>query len=126
MSIQSLNSVVTGSLSLPRQQQSAPEATSSTGTPATATQGLLEPPTTTQSSQGSREQLNEAVKATNDFVSLVNSAVEFTTDDDTQITVVKVIDKNTKEVIRQIPSEEMLAIAKALDTVQGLLVRQQA
>ena len=126
MNIQSLNSVVTGSLSLPRQQQSAPEATSSTGTPATATQGLQETPTTTQSIQGSREQLNEAVKATNDFVSLVNSAVEFTTDEDTEITVVKVIDKSTKEVIRQIPSEEMLAIAKALDTVQGLLVRQQA
>ena len=52
--------------------------------------------------------------------------VTISLDDDTGITVVKVVDKNTKEVVRQIPSEEMLAIAKALDTVQGLLVRQKA
>ena len=90
------------------------------------TQDLQETPIATQNVQSSREQLKEAVKATNDFVSLVNNAVEFSLDDDTGITVVKVIDKNTKEVVRQIPSEEMLAIAKALDTVQGLLVRQKA
>ena len=32
----------------------------------------------------------------------------------------------TNEVIRQIPSEEMLEIAKALDRLQGLLVKQKA
>ena len=40
--------------------------------------------------------------------------------------MVKVVDQSTKEVIRQIPSEEMLAIAKALDSLKGLLVRQTA
>ena len=125
MNIQSLNSAVIGNVSPPRQQQTAPEATP-ISTPAATTQALQETPATTQPpKEGGLEQIKEAVKATNDFVSLVNSAVEFTVDDDTQLTVVKVIDKGTKEVIRQIPSEEMLAIAKALDTVQGLLVRQK-
>ena len=124
MNIQSLNSAVIGSLSPPRQQQTSAEATS-VPPPAVAAQAPQETPTTAQSAPGGLEQINEAVKATNDFVSLVNSAVEFTVDDDTKLTVVKVIDKSTKEVIRQIPSEEMLAIAKALDTVQGLLVRQK-
>jgi len=104
----------------------APEAAPAANSPAMRTQDLQETPIATQNVQSSREQLKEAVKATNDFVSLVNNAVEFSLDDDTGITVVKVIDKNTKEVVRQIPSEEMLAIAKALDTVQGLLVRQKA
>ena len=125
MNIQSLNSAVIGNVSPPRQQQTASEATA-TSTPAATTQTLQEMPTATQpTEEGGLAQIKEAVKATNDFVSLVNSAVEFTVDDDTQLTVVKVIDKGTKEVIRQIPSEEMLAIAKALDTVQGLLVRQK-
>ena len=125
MNIQSLNSAVIGNVSPPRQQQTAQEATA-TSTPAATTQTLQETPAATQPpKEGGLEQIKEAVKATNDFVSLVNSAVEFTVDDDTQLTVVKVIDKGTKEVIRQIPSEEMLAIAKALDTVQGLLVRQK-
>ncbi len=41
-------------------------------------------------------------------------------------TVVKVVDKETGDMIRQIPSEETLAIAKALDRLQGLLIRQNA
>ena len=126
MNIQSLNSAVISSVSVPRQQQAATEAAPAASSPAMRTQDLQETPIATQNVQSNREQLKEAVKATNDFVSLVNNAVEFSLDDDTGITVVKVIDKNTKEVIRQIPSEEMLAIAKALDTVQGLLVRQKA
>ena len=40
--------------------------------------------------------------------------------------IVKVMDNATKEVIRQIPSVEMLAIAKALDKIQGLLIKQKA
>ena len=36
------------------------------------------------------------------------------------------VDKATKEVIRQIPSEEMIAMAKALDSIKGLFVKQQA
>ena len=126
MNIQSLNSAMISSVSIPRQQQTSPEAALAANSPATTTQNIQEMPAATQNVQTSREQLKEAIKATNDFVSLVNNAVEFSLDDDTGITVVKVIDKNTKEVVRQIPSEEMLAIAKALDTVQGLLVRQKA
>ena len=40
--------------------------------------------------------------------------------------MVKVIDSNTQEVIKQIPSEEMIAIAKALDKLKGLLLQQKA
>jgi len=40
--------------------------------------------------------------------------------------VVRIIDRATKEVIRQMPSEEMLSIAKALDSIKGLFVTQTA
>jgi len=70
--------------------------------------------------------LQEAVKATNDFIKPINSSVEFSMDKDTGETVVKIVDTTTKEVIRQIPSEEMLSIAKALDKIQGLLIKQSA
>lgn len=73
-----------------------------------------------------RDQLNWAVKATRDFVGIVNSSLEFTVDEETGTSIVKIVDKETKELIRQIPSEEMLSIAKALDTIKGLLVRQKA
>ena len=74
----------------------------------------------------SPEQLQTAVDAANEFVKPINSAVEFSVDKDSGQMVVKVMDISTKEVIRQIPSEEMLAISKALDQIQGLLIRQKA
>jgi flagellar protein FlaG len=36
--------------------------------------------------------------------------------------VVRVIDSETKELIRQIPSEELLAISRRLEAATGLLV----
>ena len=125
MNIQPLNSTAISNLPPPRQQQaSSPETPVPAAAPTAATQAVQET-AAAQRAPGSLDQLKEAVKATNDFVNLVNNSVEFSLDDDTGATVVKVIDKETKEVVRQIPSEEMLAIAKALDTVQGLLVRQK-
>lgn len=50
----------------------------------------------------------------------------FSIDNDTGKTVVKVVDSVTDKVIRQIPSEELIAIAKALDKFQGLLLKQEA
>lgn len=65
------------------------------------------------------DQLNRAIK-------LMANNLQFTIDEDTGINVVKVVDTDTKEVIRQFPSEEILSIAKALDQLQGMLVRDKA
>ncbi len=72
------------------------------------------------------EAIEQAVKNVNDFVKPINNSLSFNLDQDTGQTVIKVVDLSTQEVIRQIPSEEMLAIAKALDTMKGLLVQQKA
>lgn len=74
----------------------------------------------------SHQELNKAVKAVSDFVGTVNSSLKFSVDDDTGQTVVKVIDDATKEVIKQFPSEQMVELAKALDSLTGLLVQQKA
>lgn len=51
--------------------------------------------------------------------------LEFTVDEETGIDVVKVVDTQSQEVIRQMPTEEMLAIAKALDKLQGMLIKDK-
>lgn len=66
------------------------------------------------------EKLNEFVKATS------NSDVQFTVDDESGIRVIKVVDPETKEIIRQMPSKEAVEIAKALGKLQGMLIRQTA
>jgi len=40
--------------------------------------------------------------------------------------VVKMVDTETEEVLRQFPSEEMLAISKSIDRMQGLLINREA
>ena len=73
-----------------------------------------------------REQLRTAVQNLHEYIQPINSGVEFSISDETKQVVVKVVDSQTKEVIRQIPSEEMISIAKALDSLKGLLIRQKA
>lgn len=70
--------------------------------------------------------LQDAVKKLNDTVAPALQTVEFEIDEDTDKTVVKVIDKESKEVIRQMPNEEALAFSKTLDKLQGLVIRQTA
>ena len=74
----------------------------------------------------SREAVDRALKDIKEFVSVVAQNLQFTVDKETGKTIIKVTDASTKEVIRQIPSEEILAIAKALDRFRGLLIEQKA
>lgn len=74
----------------------------------------------------SEEQLDNAVSNINNVLSLRSQELEFTVDKESERTIVTVIDKNTKEVIRQMPSREALEIAKALDRLQSLLTKQTA
>jgi flagellar protein FlaG len=72
------------------------------------------------------EQIKQAVQEIRKLVAPAAQSLQFSVDDATGKTIVRVVDSATKEVIRQIPSEEVLAIARALDRLQGLLLRQKA
>ena len=72
-------------------------------------------------------QVQEAVDHVNQVMKQNNSNVEFSIDKDTKQTVIKVVESGTGVVIRQFPSEEMLAISRAIDQMQhSLLVNQKA
>jgi flagellar protein FlaG len=73
----------------------------------------------------SRDQIDQAMEEMKQALPAVARNLQFSIDNDTGQTVVKVVDTSTKEVIRQIPSEELIAITKALDTFTGLLVKQK-
>lgn len=74
----------------------------------------------------SEKEVKEAAHQVQEFVKTMSSDLLFSVDEDSGSFVVKVVDRATQEVIRQIPSEEMLALSKALERLQGLLVKQQA
>jgi flagellar protein FlaG len=70
--------------------------------------------------------LETAVKKLNDLVAPALQTVEFSIDAQSERLVVKVVDTSTKQVLRQIPNEEVLAMSKTLDKLQGLIGRQTA
>lgn len=74
----------------------------------------------------SRDILEKAREQVQKLFNLTRSELKISIDDDLGVQVVKIMDVSTDEVIRQIPSEEMLELAKSLDKVLGLLVRDKA
>ena len=70
--------------------------------------------------------VQRAVSAVSEMLSPLARGLQFAVDAETGETVVRVVDTGTNEVLRQIPSREMLAIARALDRVQGLLIQERA
>lgn len=95
-----------------------------TATARSASSSLRPPPQNNQ--EPSRAQLDQAVSELNQSSQIKTQGLEFSVDEDSQRTVVKVVDQETKEVLRQIPTKEALALAKAFDATKGSLISQSA
>jgi len=70
----------------------------------------------------SEEQVEQAVAKLNDYVQQSERKLEFKVDDDSGQTVVRVFNKGSDELIRQIPNEEALELAKRLSLEEPLVV----
>lgn len=73
-----------------------------------------------------KDELAHALKSINSALKDRTPGLEFSIDSASDRAVVKVIDKDTHEVIRQMPSREAMEIAQALDKLQSLMARQTA
>lgn len=76
--------------------------------------------------QPAANEVEQAVKTLNDFTAMVAQDVRFSMDEESGKTIVKVVDTATQEVLRQFPSVEALSIARSIDKMQGLLIREKA
>ena len=72
-----------------------------------------------------RERVVEAIKRIQEFVDETQRGLQFSIDDDTGRIVVKVIARHSGEVIRQLPSEEALELAKRLQDAGSILFSRQ-
>ena len=77
--------------------------------------------------EAGQEQLEETVEELNQMVQSVRRNLQFSIDKESGRTVIKVIDSDSEEVIRQIPPEEVLALARRLvDMVEepGVIIQE--
>jgi len=83
--------------------------------------------------QPSAQQLKSAVESLNQAMRKSTPNLEFSVDADTKKQIVKMVDTQTGTLIRQYPSEEVVAIARSIDQFlanqqvqHGLLLNQKA
>ncbi len=120
MIIQNINSAAPAPR-LTRDSAPAPVVAPGTGTaPVDLPQAAVRSDPTPAQLQSMADNANKAMRQ-------INSNVEFSVDEVTNKTVVKVVESQTGQIVMQIPSEEMLAITRAIDRAQqGILLRQKA
>lgn len=71
----------------------------------------------------SPEQLDKMVDELNTFIQDVRRELRFSVDHESGRTVIKVIDSESQEVIRQIPPEDVKGMTELLDGRSGLLMQ---
>jgi len=75
--------------------------------------------------QLSKEEVQAAVSKLKEYVETYKRNIQFSVDDDTGRTIVKLLDSENK-VLRQIPSEELLDLVKSIEQNKGLLLVDEA
>jgi flagellar protein FlaG len=94
---------------------------------------VTETPVKASHAPPSSEQLRGAVEHINKAMQQSKQNVEFSVDPTTKTPVVRMVDSETGKLLRQYPSEEVLAIAQSIDQYlsqhqmqQGILLKQKA
>lgn len=88
--------------------------------PQTAVKPVAEQSLSTAQLQGVVDSINKALKQS-------NKNLEFSLDPESNRSIMRLVDSETGDVIRQFPSEDAIAISKAIDRMQqGMLLKQEA
>lgn len=76
--------------------------------------------------QPERSELEQTVQDLNGLVQDLQRQVRFSLDDNSGEMIVKVVDRQTDNVIRQIPSEEVLQLREKLEQATGAIFKAEA
>jgi flagellar protein FlaG len=80
----------------------------------------------TKYNQPTKDSIAKAAEQIQSFVQSMGRNLNFSVDQTTGYHVVRVVNPETNEVVRQLPSEEMLKIAQTMSQLNNVLVSQRA
>jgi flagellar protein FlaG len=87
---------------------------------------VIKPSNVDASSQPTREVVAKAAADLQQFVQSMGRNLSFSVDESTGYHVVRVVNPNTGELVRQLPSEELLKISRDFQRLNNVLVSQRA
>ena len=73
-----------------------------------------------------RAEIDRVVQKAGEVVESIDPRLKFEIDDDTERVVVKIVNRESGEIIRQFPPEEVLELDKYLSGLKGLLLEERA
>lgn len=131
MSISPVNVTTVNQYSAPDQSQGQVQGSNQTqgsnqSQESSQVQGQSQTQGSGHTAEPSLKQIQAAVDKINNVVHSANTDVQFKVDHSSGRVVVQVMDTHNHEVLRQIPSKETMAIAQALDKLQGIIIHNQA
>ncbi|MCI2962192.1 flagellar protein FlaG [Shewanella sp. N2AIL] len=115
---QTLGSITAKDVELKRNEQAQTQTQANTITPSPDSEGVNQEP--------DAEKLNEVATELTDMMSMMRKGLAFKVDDQSGRPIVTVLDRDTGDIIRQMPTEEALALAEKLSEVTGLLMKTEA
>ncbi|WP_413732580.1 MULTISPECIES: flagellar protein FlaG [unclassified Shewanella] len=80
----------------------------------------------TQGNEADTQALIELTESLTDMMTLMRKGLEFRVDETQGAPVVSVMDMDSGELIRQIPTEEALALAEKMSEIAGVLMKTEA
>lgn len=120
----SVESITSGAVPNPAVTSMAPRPTTETQ-PVQSVQAQRVLPTERASAPKiSPQELDKSIEQIQVMMDLRNRAVEFITDETSGAQVVKVVDANSGDVIRQMPAEELLSFMRNLTKMLGTFIDQ--
>lgn len=72
----------------------------------------------------SSEQFNNALNDLNKYLQIFNSRLSFVFDEDRKMPIIRIQDRETGNIIKQIPPEEMIKSLTKISSIVGLLYDQ--
>lgn len=87
---------------------------------------VIKPSNVDATSQPTREVVAKAAADLQQFVQSMGRNLSFSVDETTGYHVVRVVNPNTGELVRQLPSEELLKISRDFQRLNNVLVSQKA
>jgi flagellar protein FlaG len=87
---------------------------------------VIKPSGVNEAAQPTREVVEKAAREIQAFVQKMGRNLNFSIDETTGYHVVRVVNPDTGELVRQLPSEELLKIARDFERLNNVLVSQRA
>jgi flagellar protein FlaG len=87
---------------------------------------IIKPSSVEASSQPTREVVAKAAADLQQFVQSMGRNLSFSIDESSGYHVVRVVNPNTGELVRQLPSEELLKISRDFQRLNNVLISQRA